>query len=169
MLEQKTFLQGLNYLKANYINWSFDLTNDLAIAIWYKKFSNLDATTFMQLIELYTEKSKFAPNSPADILNLVPVDLTPSDAWETIYAVIKRAFNNSNFLSIMAKEQPALYPFVQFWDIEQVQNDDANKDSLGNVCWSYILGRPFKREYEAHLRSKKLVRLGGGSVRLIEG
>ena len=168
MLEQKTFLQGLNYLKANYINWSFDLTNDLSIAIWYKKFSNLDATTFMQLIELYTDKSKFAPNSPADILNLVPADLTPNDAWETILAVIKRAFNNSNFLNIMAKEYPSLYPYVQFWNIEEI-TDEGNKDSFNNVCWSYILGRQFKREYEAHLRSKKLVRLGGGSVRLIEG
>lgn len=167
MLEQKTFLQGLNYLKANYINWNFDLNNDLVISIWYKKFSTLDAATFMQLIEAYTNKSKFAPNSPADILNLIPADLAPNDAWEVILATIKRAFNNSNFLNIMAKEQPALYPFVQFWDIEQVQNDDASKDSDGNICWSYILGRQFKREYQAYLQNKKLVRLGGGSVKLL--
>lgn len=167
MLEQKTFLQGLNYLKATYINWSFDLTNDLSINIWYKKFSNLDAPTFMQLIELYTEKSKFAPNSPADILNLVPQEPAPADAWEIVYAVIKRAFNNSNFLSIMAKEQPALYPFVQFWDIEQIANDENNKDSFNNICWGYTLGRQFKREYTAYLQNKKLVRLGAGSVKLL--
>ena len=169
MLDQQTFLQGINYLKASYINWSFDLHNDLALKVWYKKFSALDPSTYMQLIELYTDTKSFAPQSPADLLNLVPQDLAPAAAWEVVLAVIKRAFNNSNFLSIVAKEQPALYPFVQFWDIEAVQNDDSNKDSLGNVCWSYILGRPFKREYEAHLRSKKLVRLGGGSVQLIEG
>ena len=167
MLEQKTFLQGLNYLKANYINWSFDLNNDLVIAIWYKKFSALDAATFMQLIEAYTDKSKFAPNSPADILNLIPQDLTPNDAWEVVLATIKRAFNNSNFLNIMAKEYPNLYPYVQFWDIEAIQNDDENKDSLGNICWGYILGRQFKRAYTAHLQDKKLIRLTNGSVKLL--
>lgn len=167
MLDQQTFLQGINYLKASYINWSFDLHNDLALKVWYKKFSALDPTTFMQLIELYTDTKSFAPQSPADILNLVPQELAPADAWEVILAAIKRAFNNSNFLSIMAKEQPTLYPFVQFWDIEKVQADESNKDSLGNICWSYILGRQFKREYAAYLQNKKLVRLGTGNVQLL--
>lgn len=167
MLDEKTFLQGLNYLKANYINWSFDLTNDIAIKVWYKKFSLLDPATYMQLIELYTDKSKFAPQSPTDILSIVPQDLEPNDAWEVVLAVIKRAFNNSNFLNIMAKEQPALYPLVQFWDIEAIQNDEKSKDSYGNICWGYILGRKFIREYAAYLNSKKLVRLNGGSVKLL--
>lgn len=165
MLDQKVFLQGLNYLKANYINWSFDLNNDIALKVWYKKFSNLDAATYMQLIELYTDSKKFAPQSPADILNLVPIEMDPCDAWEVVYAVIKRAFNNSNFLTIMAKEQPTLYPFVQFWDIEKVSEDD-----YGNKCYNYDYGRPFRREYQAYLNSKKLVRIGNSyNVNLIEG
>lgn len=163
MLDQKTFLQGLNYLKANYINWSFDLNNNLVITIWYKKFSNLDAPTFMQLIEAFTDKSKFAPQSPADILNLVPQELTPNDAWDVILAVIKRTFNNSSFLNTMAKEQPTLYPFVQFWDIENVA-----KDSFGNKCYGYQLGRQFIREYQAYLKTKKLVRIGANPIKLIE-
>jgi len=167
MLDQQTFLQGINYLKASYINWSFDLHNDLALKVWYKKFSGLDPSTFMQLIELYTDTKSFAPQSPADILNLVPQELAPADAWDIILATIKRAFNNSNFLNIMAKEQPALYPFVQFWDIERIQNDENSKDSNDNICWGYILGRQFKREYTAYLQSKKLVRLGTGSVKLL--
>jgi len=164
MLDQKTFLQGLNYLKANYINWSFDIHNDIALKVWYKKLSCLEDATFMQLIELYTDKSKFAPQSPADLLNLVPQDLAPNDAWDIIYAIILRTFNNSSFLNTMAKEQPTLYPFVQFWDIENV-----SKDSEGNKCYGYQFGRQFKREYQTYLNSKKLVRIGNSPVMLIEG
>lgn len=167
MLDQQTFLQGINYLKASYINWSFDLHNDLALKVWYKKFSALDPTTFMQLIELYTDTKSFAPQSPADILNLVPQELAPADAWGIVLATIKRAFNNSNFLNIMAKEQPTLYPLVQHWDIEKIANDEKSLDSFGNVCWDYILGRQFKREYETYLKSKKLVRLGTSGVLLL--
>ena len=49
MLDNKTFLQGINYLKANYINWNFDLNNDLMLKVWYKKFSNLENVTFIWL------------------------------------------------------------------------------------------------------------------------
>ena len=167
MLDQQTFLQGINYLKASYINWSFDLHNDLALKVWYKKFSALDPSTFMQLIELYTDSKSFAPQSPADILNLVPQELAPADAWEIVLATIKRAFNNSNFLNIMAKEQPTLYPLVQNWDIEKVAADERNLDTFGNVCWGYVLGRHFKREYAAYLKTKKLVRLGTSGVLLL--
>jgi len=164
MLDQQTFLQGINYLKASYINWNFDLHNDLALKVWYKKFSALDPSTFMQLIELYTDTKSFAPQSPADILNLVPQDLAPADAWEVVLAAIKRAFNNSSFLNIMAKEQPTLYPLVQHWDIENV-----SEDAFGNKCYTYELGRQFVREYRQHLNNKKLIRLSGSNVTLIEG
>lgn len=86
MLDQKTFLQGINYLKANYINWGFDLNNELQLKVWYKKFSNLEPNIFMQLIEKYTDNNKYAPNSPAELLavldeQLFSKQISPNEAW----------------------------------------------------------------------------------------
>lgn len=86
MLEHKIFLQGINYLKANYINWGFDLSNDLMLKVWYKKVSNLDASLFMQLVERYTDTNKYAPNSPAELLavldeQLFSKELGANEAW----------------------------------------------------------------------------------------
>lgn len=68
MLDNKVFLQGINYLKATYLNWNFDLNNDLMLKVWYKKLSGLNDETFMRLIEKYTDECKFSPQSPGDLL-----------------------------------------------------------------------------------------------------
>lgn len=95
MLDQKVFLQGINYLKANYLNWGFDINNDLMIKVWYKKFSNLDANIFMSLVEKYTQFNKFPPNSPADLLELLRNELTqkeldPNEAWSKVIRLIQQ-------------------------------------------------------------------------------
>ncbi len=95
MLDQKVFLQGINYLKANYINWGFDINNDLQIKVWYKKFSNLEPSVFMGLVEKYTELNKFAPNSPAELLDLLRDTMTqkeiaPTEAWQEVIKLIHR-------------------------------------------------------------------------------
>lgn len=95
MLDQKVFLQGIKYLKANYINWQFDINNDLMVQVWYKKFANLGTNTFMQIIEKYTEVNKYPPNSPVDILDqlkeeLKKIELDPNEAWlETLRLINK--------------------------------------------------------------------------------
>lgn len=89
MLDQKTFLQGINYLRANYLNWNFDLNNDLMLKVWFKKFSNLDPNVFMQLVEKYTELNRIAPNSPAELLDLLRSQLSQKEldaeaAWQEV-------------------------------------------------------------------------------------
>ena len=115
MLDQKVFLQGINYLKANYINWGFDINNDLQIKVWYKKFSNLDANVFMGLVEKYTELNKFAPNSPAELLDLLRDTMTqkevaPTEAWQEVIRLIHRHGFNYGREKILAEleDKPAL-------------------------------------------------------------
>lgn len=115
MLDQKVFLQGINYLKANYINWGFDINNDLQIKVWYKKFSNLDAAVFMGLVEKYTELNKFAPNSPAELLDLLRDTMTqkeiaPTEAWQEVIRLIhKHGFNYGREKILAAlDDKPAL-------------------------------------------------------------
>lgn len=98
MLDQKVFLQGINYLKAIYINWNFDINNDLALKIWYKKFSALDNEVFMQLIEQYTDSNKWPPNSPSDILDLIKSFNTGgAAAWEWVLNLNKQYPLNNEY------------------------------------------------------------------------
>lgn len=95
MLDEKTFLQGINYLKANYINWGFDLNNELMLKVWYKKVSNLDAKVFMQLVERYTDTNKYAPNSPAELLavldqQLFSNELNPNEAYGRLIEIMQK-------------------------------------------------------------------------------
>lgn len=125
MLDQKVFLQGINYLKANYINWGFDLNNDLMLKVWFKKFSNLEPNVFMGIIEKYTELNKFPPNSPADLLDLLKSqmqqrELAPSEAWQEVIRLIHAyGFNYGREKILKALEhKPALKKTVEEMESE---------------------------------------------------
>lgn len=114
MLDIKIFLQGINYLKANYINWGFDINNDLQIKVWFKKFSNLEPNVFMGLIEKYTELNKYAPNSPADLLEVLRVqliqkELDVDEAWRYLESLLfKHPYDHQSIFKEL-EDKPALY------------------------------------------------------------
>lgn len=125
MLDQKVFLQGINYLKANYLNWGFDLNNDLMLKVWYKKFSNLEASVFMELLEKYTELNKFPPNSPAELLDMLreritQKELSNGEAWEEVIRLIHRYgfhYNRDKIYEALA-DKPALFKTVKEFESE---------------------------------------------------
>ena len=169
MLDQKVFLQGINYLKANYINWGFDINNDLMIKIWYKKFSNLDAKVFMSLIEKYTELNKFAPNSPADLLELLrdqltQQELTPSDAWQEVRRLIHKHgfYYNADKIYEELESKPVLKLTVR-----QFEGELRNLQ----VGDTYTPER-FKKIYEVNLQrqiqNRSSVLLGTTNILFIE-
>ena len=135
MLDQKTFLQGINYLKANYINWAFDLNNDLMLKVWYKKFSNLEAGVFMQLVEKYTEVSKYPPQSPADLLELLRDQMTKSEmdpqaAWAEVRRLIQKHgfYYGRDKIYKALEDKPALKQTVEQFEMElsHLMVDDTN-------------------------------------------
>ena len=150
MLDQKVFLQGINYLKANYINWGFDLNNDLMIKVWYKKFSNLEAATFMGLVEKYTEINRYAPNSPADLLDvlkdqLAKQHLSADEAW----VLFKKLYKESqfHFREVYEKlaDQPALLKTVKEYE-DELWNLSKARDV-------YFVST-FKKTYDANIKSQ---------------
>ena len=135
MLDQKTFLQGINYLKANYINWGFDLNNDLMLKVWYKKFSNLEAAVFMQLIEKYTEVSKFPPQSPAELLDLLrdqlaKSEMDPQAAWQEVLGLMRKHgfYYGRDKIYKALEDKPALKQTVEQFEMElsHLMVDDTN-------------------------------------------
>ena len=127
MLDQKVFLQGINYLKANYLKWEFDINNDLMIKVWYKKFSHLDAKVFMGLVEKYTEFNKFPPQSPAELLDLLREEITkkelnPHEAWQEVLRLISKygiEYRRSAFYEDLERQnRPALLKTVREFERE---------------------------------------------------
>lgn len=169
MLDQKVFLQGINYLKANYINWGFDLNNDLMLKVWYKKFSNLEASVFMGLVEKYTELHRFAPNSPAELLDLLreqitQKELTNGEAWEEVVRLIHRYgfyYGRDKIYAALA-DKPALLKTVKEFEgeLRSLQVDD-----------SYTPER-FKKAYAINLKrqvdNSSCLLLGTNSLFLLE-
>ena len=169
MLDQKVFLQGINYLKANYLNWGFDLNNDLMLKVWYKKFSNLEPSTFMELLEKYTELNKFPPNSPAELLDLLrehitKKELTHGEAWEEVIRLIHRYgfyYGREKIYEALA-DKPALLKTVKEFEPElrSLQTDD-----------SYTPER-FKKSYAINLKrqveSSSGLLLGTSGILLLE-
>ena len=156
MLDKRVFLKGLNYLKAMYLNWQFNLTNKMLLEIWYDSFNQLDDETYIETVKQYCKVKQFAPNSPYDILNSIGNYQDKHSAWETILDVINRSINNSMFLNLMYKEQPSLYEFVKNWNIETVE-----QDRFGNKCYDYCFGRFFKRDYEKFLEAQNITKING--------
>lgn len=165
MLDIKIFLQGINYLKANYINWGFDINNDLQIKVWFKKFSNLEPNVFMGLIEKYTETNKYAPNSPADLLEvlinqLIKQELDADDAWVFIINL------NSEYLldeySVIYKQiedKPALLKTFKTFEREIRFNENQ-----------YTM-LAFKKAYEKNLKNeieKQVCLLTGSNLLFLE-
>ena len=169
MLDQQTFLQGINYLKANYINWGFDLNNDLMLKVWFKKLSNLDAATFMGLIEKYTDTNKFAPNSPADLLELMKEQLTlkqmdPNDAWAEVITLIRRYgfYYHRQEIYKAIEDKPVLKLTV-----EQFENDLRNLE-VGDTNTPVRFKNAYKINLQREVERQSIPLLASGTLKLLE-
>lgn len=162
MLDNKTFLQGIRYIKANYLNWSFDLNDDLMLKVWYKKFSNLDNKIFMQMVEQYTERSKYPPNSPADLLEVIKVELESQNhdanhAWQVvIWAINKYGFQYNReklYADLEGQNNPALLKTVKQFEFElrNLQVDDNYTASRFKQAYTINLKRQVEEKKSALL------------------
>lgn len=169
MLDQKVFLQGINYLKANYINWQFDINNDLMLKVWYKKFSNLETNVFMGLLEKYTELNKFPPNSPAELLELLRDQITqqeiaPNEAWQEVRELIQKYgfYYGASKIYAALEDKPALLKTVREFEGELrcLMADDTYTPERFKKAYAINL----KRQVE----SRSSLMLGTTSFLLIE-
>ena len=181
MLDQKTFLQGINYLKAIYINWNFDINNDLALKVWYKKFSELENEVFMQLIEQYTDNNKWPPNSPSDILDLVKTFNTGgAAAWEYIVSLNKQyplnnEFQKPKFYQELKKDSLAYDLFERLeceaMFVSEEEEKEKNAYTIGSVTFIGF-GRGYRKDkfikwYDNEMRPKNLLQIGASNQLLL--
>jgi len=136
----------LKYIKSYYPKWEFNISDSFMLGVWYEAFEEIEFNGMQEILKKYCKSNTFPPQSPTDLLNLIPRAYTPNEAWSKVLDIHSRCKSQEFFLSQVLKEEPSLYPFVKrfnFYDIET--------DSLGNSCIGYCIGKPFKKDYQEYL------------------
>lgn len=149
--------KGIKYLKAFYTRWEFDVTNTFALTVWLKSLQKLSFEQFFEIIQNYCMNNQYPPNSPFDLLNLIPKYPSVEEATQIIRDIAERNTTQEFFLKEVYKVSPTLYPFTKMVD------PYAEKDSFGNKCLGYILKR-FKSNYQEYLDSIKIAYVGNQLV-----
>lgn len=61
MLSQEKFISGITYLQKNFIDWKFDIKDEIQVKLWYSAFKNLTDEQFNKLIKEYISKNEQPP------------------------------------------------------------------------------------------------------------
>ena len=151
MLDKKVFLNGLQYLKANYVKWELDLNNQIVIETWYKKFSRLNDNQYRLMIESYTDNNRFPPNSTADLLNelksvYISVEMSSDEAWKyTLDLIGEYSFHyHPDKIYAALEDKPILKKTVEMFE-NQLYNLKTSD--------TYNVSKDFKKTYENNLQS----------------
>lgn len=151
MLDKEVFKKGIAYLKACYINWQFDLTNNMMLDVWYRKFSKLNENQFKIMIENYTDNNSYPPQSPNDLLEEIKkvyksVEMNPDQAWNYVLE-LKRTYSfhyNQEKIYQLLEDKPVLKKVVEEMESQLV---DLKTSDVVNVS------REFKKVYASYLES----------------
>lgn len=70
MLSKEVFKKSLDYLSKFYVSNTFKehIAKEDVLEIWYGVFKNIDEMFFIEVIKDYALNTRFAPNSPRDLL-----------------------------------------------------------------------------------------------------
>src|SRR5690554_1043023 len=68
-MNKVNFIKGIEYLNAYYVNFKVDIDNKMVQIVWYDALKHIDDDSFIKVITNYALTSKYAPQSPTDIIN----------------------------------------------------------------------------------------------------
>lgn len=96
MLSAEKFIAGMESLKAGYIGWQFDTSNEMQVKLWYSVFKNLTDEQFSKLIREYYAHNRKPPMSARDLTDIL-VDkfystaiVQPEMALDTVREIISK-------------------------------------------------------------------------------
>ena len=152
MMSEQEFAKGLTFLKSYYVNWNFDITNTMTLSIWYESFKEIEYQSFQEIVKSYCKSNRFPPQSPFDILDMIPKNIDVNTAWELIRDIAKRCdYKNSMFRNMVYKENKEIYEIVKNYDLENLE-----EDTFGNKCLGFIYEKAFRKIYKEYLDSIKI-------------
>ena len=146
--------RGIKYLKAFYTKWDFDVTNTFALQVWYKCFKDVEFETFQKIIQDYCFNNQYAPNSPNDLLKLIPRYLSTDEACELIRDIVSRNVTPEYFMRELYSNNQCIYGAVK-----GMEDEFYRKDSFEKNCVGYAL-KMFKRRYQTFLDQQRVAYVG---------
>lgn len=94
MLSKEEFIAGITILKKLYLDWNFDLNDDIQISLWYSAFKNLTDEQFRNIIKEYHAHNRKPPTSVRDLTEIL-VDkfystamIPPEKALDTVRDIV---------------------------------------------------------------------------------
>lgn len=165
-MNENEFVKSMMYLKNIYTNWNLNISNPDVLEAWFYYFKDIEISSFRKIVLSYCKANRYAPNSPYDLLDLIPKTYDENEAWEKILDVYKRSSNDQVFKATLHKEFPELYDFVSQYDFYNVP-----KDSFGNDCLGYCIGKNFKEDYKHYkdVNNIKKEQISTSKILKIEG
>jgi hypothetical protein len=157
-MTNEEFYKTLLYLKAKYPNWNIRIDDPFTLSVWYEDFENIDLASMKQMCRDYSRMNKYPPNSPADLLNLIPKYLSVEEACELIRDCVGRNNNPEYFMRDLYSKNQTTYNVVKGLETEFYQ-----KDSFDNNCVGYAL-RVFKQRYINFLNEQKIAYVGNNLI-----
>lgn len=164
-MTEKTFIDGMNYLKATYISWKFDTNSEQQIRVWYSMFDAMDDKDFMDMIKQYAIKNKYPPQSPVELLEIKVgklTELTPDEAWaKCIKAINKYSFDRLTYVDYLPNgeeitytHRQRLYDSLREYPILQKTVEDY-ESILENWDGDSYLPVNFKKSYETNVHNRE--------------
>ena len=97
MLSKEKFIAGMTLLKKSYLDWSFDLNDDVQITIWYSAFKNLTDEQFSSVIKEYYAHNRKPPTSIRDLTEILvnkfysTAKIPPEKALDVVREIVRIA------------------------------------------------------------------------------
>ena len=101
MLSKETFLEGIGYIVAWYVNFKLQLKDksgeeSFQYSIWYGAFKNFSNEDFVNVVRGYCNEEMYPPSSPTSLLNYANVKMLDfrkqeiENAWQTLLQEIQK-------------------------------------------------------------------------------
>ena len=153
MLSQEKFISGMEILKAAYIDFKFDTSNEMQVKVWYSVFKNLSDEAFINMIKDYYPINQHPPKCPRDLTSII-VDrivadekIKPEAALNTVREIVSNCggwdYGGRAEIYQALKKHPALYDTVHEFEAELRRM---------NIDDTYTADR-FRKAYEVKLRA----------------
>lgn len=144
----------IKYIKAYYPKWDFDINDAFMLNVWYESFEEISFDGMQVILKQYCKTNTFPPQSPTDLLNLIPHLLPEEEAWELVLDCVNRNTSQEYFLKELYKTNLDVYKVAK--DFAFYGEDIL--DTEGHKCIGYI-AKHFKSAYRDFLKSFKLVKV----------
>lgn len=153
MLPQEKFIAGMKTLKAAFIGWQFDITDELQVGVWYSVVKGLDEKTFSDIVRSIIGHNVNPPKSPREFIAILvdgevaKAPIKPENALNTVREIVSNcggwAYDGRTEIYEELKKHPALCETVHEFEGE-LRNMNADD--------TYTADR-FRRTYEIKLRA----------------